>query len=138
MCNGQSPAPKRSKAEGGLSAPLSGGASSPAPAREGVDVSPQGGEKAKGKQRYRRSIFDRMLDTTDESSDDKCPGDCGGADHPPLENEFHEDESSHVLGISGRPGPCPTIGVKTQLFCRIWFCGINIFPYAGIGLTSKL
>ena len=86
MSDGQSPAPKRSKAEGGLSASLSGGASSPAPAREGVDVSPQGGQKAKGKQRYTGSIFDRMLDTTDESSDDKCFGDCGGADHPPLEN----------------------------------------------------
>jgi len=109
MSDGQSPAPKRSKAEGGLSASLSGGASSPAPAREGVDVSPQGGQKAKGKQRYTRSIFDRMFDTTDESSDDKCFGDCGGADHPPLENEFHEDESSDVLGISGSPGPRPTI-----------------------------
>ena len=41
-----------------------------------------------------------MFDTTDESSDDKCFGDCGGGDHPPLENEFHEDESSDVLDIS--------------------------------------
>ena len=32
-----------------------------------------------------------------------------GADHLPLENEFHEDESSDVLGISGSPGPRPTI-----------------------------
>ena len=49
------------------------------------------------------------FDTTDESSDDKCLGGSGGADHPPLENEFNEDESSDVLGISGSPGPRPTI-----------------------------
>ena len=69
----------------------------------------KGGQKAKGKQRYTRSIFDRMFDTTDESSDDKCLGGSSGADHPPLENEFNEDESSDVLGISGSPGPRPTI-----------------------------
>ena len=80
MSDGQSPPYKRSEAEGDRSASLTGGASSSAPASEGDDLSC--GKKPKGKEHFTRSIFERMLDTTSESRNDKSPNGCGGGEHP--------------------------------------------------------